>query len=41
MQVLQDGKSAVIVTSPGRGWLRVPASAWAAFVVAVKRGDFR
>lgn len=40
VRVLDDGGT-VLVTAIGRGWLRVPRSAWGAFVAAVKRGDFQ
>lgn len=37
---VHENDGIVLVTRIGRGWLRIPRSAWDAFTAAAKRGDF-
>jgi len=38
--LVQDKDGTVLVTRIGRGWVTIPRDVWAAFVAAVKRGDY-
>lgn len=40
MMHVKDGNGTVTVTQIGRGWVIIPRDVWAAFVAAVKRGDY-